>query len=247
MIRSRDLLATSYHTILAHTRTFGLYTLLFIAPILCFMLVQYFLLDLDTETGFAMLTPKNIWIGVVTQVVTSLMSLWATIAFIYSTYTILTTGQAPDIRHDLQKGTRMLIPTFLLSLLVSLIITVGFLLLIIPGIIVSLWLTFVYHTYLLEHTTMREAMRRSTALVRGRFWQVFLRLAVLTIVVGAVILAISIIPTILFPLLSIDALLELLTVVTSGLSVVFVLLALTVYYISLKATPHIDHAELPSV
>lgn len=63
-----------------------------------------------------------------------------------------------------------------LSILTSIIITVGFILLIIPGVLLSVWLTFATFILVLERTKIVEAMKKSREYVRGRWWGVFGRL-----------------------------------------------------------------------
>lgn len=64
----------------------------------------------------------------------------------------------------------------LVSLLVGLSALVGFVLLIIPGIIVGVWLSFSPYVLFKENTTIVGALKRSRELVRGYWWPIFGRL-----------------------------------------------------------------------
>lgn len=67
----------------------------------------------------------------------------------------------------------------LLSVLVSLAMFVGFILLVIPGIIFFVWFAFSYFVLIEEHIGGIDAMKRSKALVSGKWWAVFGRLVAL--------------------------------------------------------------------
>lgn len=69
-----------------------------------------------------------------------------------------------------------------LSILTSLAITIGFILLIIPGVIVSVWLAFASMVLVLERSEIVEAMKRSKEYVRGKWWGVFGRLIAATFI-----------------------------------------------------------------
>lgn len=61
--------------------------------------------------------------------------------------------------------------------LLGLIIMFGFVLLIIPGIIFAVWYMFTYIVLVNEGLSAGESLKRSKALVKERFWPVFLRMA----------------------------------------------------------------------
>ncbi len=62
---------------------------------------------------------------------------------------------------------------FILSVMVGVTVFVGFVLLIIPGIIAMTWFGFAYLVYFFEGTKGIDAMKASKALVEGHFMQVF--------------------------------------------------------------------------
>ncbi len=63
-----------------------------------------------------------------------------------------------------------------LSILTSVVIVAGFILLIVPGIILSVWLTFAIFVLVLEKAEIVESMKRSKEYVKGKWWGVFGRL-----------------------------------------------------------------------
>jgi hypothetical protein len=69
-----------------------------------------------------------------------------------------------------------------LSIVMSLILLAGFLLLIIPGIIMSVWFSFATFVLILERSSIKDSLKRSREYVRGRWWGVFGRLIIMSIV-----------------------------------------------------------------
>lgn len=72
----------------------------------------------------------------------------------------------------------------LLQLMVGLIVLVGFVLLIVPGILFMVWFLFSSLILVVEGTGGIPALKRSRYYVRGKFWKVLGRMAVLIIVVA---------------------------------------------------------------
>lgn len=75
-----------------------------------------------------------------------------------------------------------------LSLLISAILLLAFILFIIPGIIVSVWFTFATFVLVLERTKIIDALKRSREYVRGKWWGVFGRLIALMLIVWAIMI-----------------------------------------------------------
>lgn len=80
-----------------------------------------------------------------------------------------------------------------ISILVGLIALVGLILLVIPGLIFAVWYSFALLIFVLEGTKGYEALKKSKALVSGRFWLVvwrwivpyFIYSVILVVIVGA--------------------------------------------------------------
>ncbi len=79
-----------------------------------------------------------------------------------------------------------------LSIVLTIVIAVGYLFLIIPGIIFSIWFIFAGFILVLEDAGIKDAMSRSRAYVKGKWWGVLWRTLTMLIV-----------PLIVLPLLSI--------------------------------------------
>lgn len=74
----------------------------------------------------------------------------------------------------------------LLSIMVGVVVLLGLIALIIPGIIFAVWFAFSYYILVVENIGGVEAMKRSKQLVAGRWWMVFGHVAFVTLVSLAV-------------------------------------------------------------
>ncbi|MDD3488073.1 MAG: hypothetical protein PHH35_01850 [Candidatus Pacebacteria bacterium] len=75
----------------------------------------------------------------------------------------------------------------IIGVLVSIFVSLGFVFLIIPGLILSIYLSFSLYVYIDEKRKGMEAIKRSWNLVKGNWWQVFgrrLMLIILTIIIA---------------------------------------------------------------
>jgi hypothetical protein len=83
-----------------------------------------------------------------------------------------------DIKETFSSALAIMPRFFAVSVLVGIVVSFGFILLIIPGIIFGTWYAFSLFILINEKTGILESMRRSKALVKGRFWMVLGRLFV---------------------------------------------------------------------
>jgi hypothetical protein len=100
-----------------------------------------------------------------------------------------TLGDPVDVEASYRWGLRRFGSILLVSILVGLIVGVGFLLLFIPGIIFLVMFSVAVPAVVMEGKRGREAMRRSWELVSGHFWHV-LGVIVVAFVITAVVSAI---------------------------------------------------------
>jgi len=82
----------------------------------------------------------------------------------------------------------------IISILVTIAIGFGTLLLIIPGIIFSVWFSFSLYIFILENKKGTEAISASRQLVRGKFWPILWRWLAPNIVYGIALLIIILVP-----------------------------------------------------
>jgi hypothetical protein len=97
-----------------------------------------------------------------------------------------TIGEQVDVKASYRYGFRRLWSVVLVSLLVGLIVAVGFVLLIIPGIIFLVFLSVSIPVLVVEGRRGTDAMGRSWNLVKGHFWHVLGVILVAAVIVGIV-------------------------------------------------------------
>lgn len=79
---------------------------------------------------------------------------------------------------------QLFLPLFLVGFLTLLMMGIGFVMLIIPGIIFSVWFYFSGNALVIDGYRGRKGLSYSKALVRNRFWPIFGRIFLLTCVFG---------------------------------------------------------------
>jgi hypothetical protein len=97
-----------------------------------------------------------------------------------------TIGDPVDVEASYRYGFRRLGSVILLSLLVGLIVAVGFILLFVPGVIFLVFLSASIPVLIVENRRGTEAMGRSWELVRGHFWHALVVILVAALIVGVV-------------------------------------------------------------
>ncbi len=94
-------------------------------------------------------------------------------ALIYGIVVYLRTGANPSLSSCLRLAVKKWWPVFAVSLVTRLIITLGTLLLIIPGIILSVKYSLVVPVTVIEGGGVGKTMDRSSALTQGLRWRIF--------------------------------------------------------------------------
>lgn len=87
-----------------------------------------------------------------------------------------------------QESKPLLVPVFLVGLLYGLIVFVGLVFLIIPGIVFGIWYVFCTYEAVLEKKDVWASFQASKALVAGRWWSVVWRLVAPGLLVGVIAL-----------------------------------------------------------
>jgi len=101
---------------------------------------------------------------------------------------------APGAKESFQKGWRMILSYWWVNILTALIVLLGFILLIVPGIIFAVWYSLAVFIYIAEGIKGRDALRKSKEYVKGKGWAVFWRF----LFIGIIVILISILASALF-------------------------------------------------
>jgi hypothetical protein len=105
-----------------------------------------------------------------------------------------TIGDPVDVESSYRWGLRRFGSVLLVSIMVGIVVAIGFILLIIPGIIALTFLAVAVPALVVENVRGTDAMRRSATLVSGHFWHVLgviVVAAIITGIIGSLIRAIG--------------------------------------------------------
>lgn len=125
--------------------------------------------------GIALITTKNTIPGTILTVLGAILGVFVLVALqaagFYQIQSFVD-ASPKSIRDLLSLGKKLALPLFLTLLLLGLLVSLGFILLIIPGIILWVWFTFVVVVMINENVWGLAALKSSRNLVKGRFWKV---------------------------------------------------------------------------
>ena len=97
-----------------------------------------------------------------------------------------TIGDPVDVEASYRWGFKRFASVFLVAILVGITVAIGFLLLVIPGIIFLVFFSVSVPALVVENRRGTEAMRRSWGLVSGHFWHALVVILVAAIITGIV-------------------------------------------------------------
>ncbi|MCB0872653.1 MAG: hypothetical protein H6531_00930 [Actinobacteria bacterium] len=139
-------------------------------------LISTLLLSANDGSGF------SDWILAVAAAVVSIIGTFLLQGALVEATDDLRDGRADMEIADLFRSARPVLPSLILTGIVSaFIIGIGFLFLVIPGLIAMTFLAFVVPVVVKERASVGTAISRSISLVQGNFWSVFGLLLVLFI------------------------------------------------------------------
>lgn len=114
--------------------------------------------------------------------------------FTRSTTLISVMQTGGDIKNIFLTGWNKAWKYFLATFFVGLVVGLGAILLIIPGIIFGIWYAFTIFLVFEKNLSVFDAMKQSKAMVRGKFWKVLGRFTLIAIFAVLVTLVLSYIP-----------------------------------------------------
>lgn len=123
-----------------------------------------------------------------------LLSVVSTI-FVYLLMTVLTVAiiriaaEVPNtesFKNNIRYSLRLFFPALIANICMNVVVILGFLLFIIPGILFSVWFIFTLYGVAIDNKKPIEALRWSRQLIRGRWWATLWRLLVPTLFYGII-------------------------------------------------------------
>ncbi len=109
------------------------------------------------------------------------------------TYTVYASlqGQSAGIGTSMAQGIRHMFPVILVSILATILMAVGLILLIVPGIIVAIMLTVAVPAVVVERAGIFGSLRRSAELTKGYRWSIFGLFVVLVVIYFVIALVVG--------------------------------------------------------
>jgi hypothetical protein len=125
--------------------------------------------------------PALVVIALIFGVVVIAVVTWLSLASNKLVYSVAE-GTDEGIKAALKYSWRNFPAYFVVAFVAGLIAIAGFVLLVIPGVIFTVFLSLVTPVFILENVRGMAVLKRSWALVKGNFWPVLLRLALIFII-----------------------------------------------------------------
>lgn len=140
--------------------------------------------SIAATVAFETLSGQNLGIGpwqgpilaVAIYVPLVVLSIIQTIALTRAVAAGVTGEPMPPLPDLLKTALPLIVPVFLASFTLGVMLLAGLVVLIIPMIVMAVWFAFILQAIVLDHASWMGAFGASKSLVSGRFWPVFWRL-----------------------------------------------------------------------
>lgn len=132
------------------------------------------------------LTPINTLVVVAVFAASVVFSLWISIAIMQALKKLYKKEHLDDWKKVISDNSGYIWPTIWVTILTTALILLGCILLLVPGIIFSIWYAFSFYAVMFDNKTGLDAMRASKSLVVGRFWKIFLSLLAPALLFGII-------------------------------------------------------------
>ncbi len=134
----------------------------------------------SASIGMLILVTQNFLTGfsifIIFAIIMSLIGFVISLALIRAIADDYTEMVAQPIISTMRQSIHLLIPAILISILTTLVVFGGIILLIIPGIIFALWFTFSVHALVIDKKHSIDALKYSKSLVSGHWFSILWRL-----------------------------------------------------------------------
>lgn len=178
----RELLTAAWNTLSGNLSTYALCAAatlvaplvtigIFLAPIVYDISVLHFSLNDFLSKNMIPVVVLHLALGIITFM---LVSFWSSLALYIN---IIHEGQI-TVNQSFKRAWERLPGFVLIGILSALIILLGLIVFIVPGIIFSVYLTFASLAYVVHGARGKSALLSSLTLVHGRWWKTFLRILV---------------------------------------------------------------------
>ena len=90
------------------------------------------------------------------------------------------------LKEVMSQGWQNLASFFWVGFLRGVIVLLGFICFIVPGIVFSIWFSFAPYVFIFEGKKGFEALKRSKELVKGKWWPIFWRIVIVMVISGLI-------------------------------------------------------------
>lgn len=184
LLSALQLLSKSLDLYRTHLTRYLSYSALLVTPTILLSIA-------GTSFGVLIVMTQNVFTGItifiIFAIIMSLLGFIVSLALIRAIADDYTSKKSVPVMKTITQVLPMLIPAILVSIITSLAICAGIILLIIPGIIFVIWFTFSIHALILDDKHNIDALKYSKSLVSGRWFAVLWRLFAPLIVVSIVL------------------------------------------------------------
>ena len=178
LISIKDLIKKSCELYAKNAKLFFTYAVIVSLPSVALSILVTVLRTVFNLQQLTFLTTLYAILFLILGVVSYFLSLWFSIAFIKTISDSYNGKNVENIKTAIGSTKKLILPTLIVSILTGLAVLAGFLLLIIPGVIFSVWFAFSFYVVVLEEKHGTEAMRESKKLVKDRWFATFFRLLI---------------------------------------------------------------------
>lgn len=248
LITAEEVISKSWRDYVTNWHDWAIYSLILFVPGFVLILSGAFGGFLNTYYP-ATSIPTNILI-LILVITSAVMWFWSYLALTHATGKYLKTKQTDHWKEHYTASLAVFWQSLWVSILKGIVVVVGTLLFIIPGIIFSIWYSFALFGVVLESERGWAAMKSSKKLVQGRWWEVVWKLLLPTLVFGIGIAIANIISLILIGMLPLSSESNALVsnIIGSLFSAIFApltTLATLNLYFSLKENPLEEKLPMP--
>jgi len=183
-----EIIQNSWELCKKNWRVFGTYAILLLLPSIALTAVGF--INIFLTANFPSFTAINNIISLALFAASLVFGFWVAVALSISIKNALE-NKITEWKKTMKDSLKIIWPALLITVLSSIIIGAGILLLIIPGVIFMVWYAFSFYEVIFENKKTVESLRASKNLTVGRWWSVALRLAAPSLFYGLIAMLIG--------------------------------------------------------
>jgi len=169
-IRARDVILNSLSVYLRHWKAYLPYVgILLVASILPKI---FALLGISLEVHNRITQAIEDPIMMVILVISWVAIFWSGLAIMETTASVLKGGIVIHWKDMMLDTARKIIPAFVLAVIATILITIGSILVVVPGIILTVWFWFSLPALIIDNQTIIGSLKASKDLAMNRWWRV---------------------------------------------------------------------------